>query len=160
MGKYPVQAVRTLAKVAHATEHELRKKEYLLANPFHNVDMPISDATCCNAARLAEDIRAEAIVVITKGGYTARQIAKHRPRTAIIAVTHDERVKRQLGLVWGINTILMTKQRLGSDTMAAHKIKELLKKDHRLARDASLHGKEIVIVNAGKRNNFITTVVL
>ncbi len=155
VGKYPVQAVRTLAKVAHATENELRKKEYLLANPFHNVDMPISDATCCNAARIAEDIRAEAIVVITKGGYTARQIAKHRPRTPIIAVTHDERVKRQLGLVWGINTILLTKQRLGHDLTAARAIQNLLKK-HNLVP----HGKEVVIVNAGKRNNFITTVVL
>lgn len=155
VGKYPVQAVRTLAKVAHATEHELRKKEYLLSNPFHNVEMPISDATCCNAARIAEDIRAEAIVVITKGGYTARQIAKHRPRTPIIAVTHDERVKRQLGLVWGINTILLTKQRLDSDITAARAIQNLLKK-HNLVD----HGKEVVIVNAGKRNNFITTVVL
>lgn len=155
VGKYPVQAVRTLSKVAHATEHELRKKEYLLVNPFHNVDMPISDATCCNAARIAEDIRAEAIVVITKGGYTARQITKHRPRTPIIAVTHDERVKRQLELVWGINIILLTKQHLGSDLTAARALQNLLKKNNLVES-----GKEVVIVNAGKRNNFITTVVL
>jgi pyruvate kinase len=155
VGKYPVKAVRTLAKVAHATEKEIKKKEFLLHNHLFKEDMPITDATCYNAAVLAQQIEANVIVVLTKTGYTAQQIMKHRTNTPVIAITHDPRVARQLQLVWGLNIILLTKKTLGTESDAPKKVQQLLTKNQ-LCKS----GHELVIVNAGKRNNFISTVVL
>ena len=155
VGKYPVKAVRTLAKVAHATEKEIAKKEFLLHNHLFEEDMPITDATCYNAAVLAQQIEANVIVVLTKTGYTAQQIMKHRTNTPVIAITHNPQVARQLQLVWGLNTILLTESALGTKSDAPQKVQQLLKK-HKLCKT----GHELVIVNAGKRNNFISTVVI
>jgi pyruvate kinase len=154
VGKYPLKAVRTLSKVANATEEEISKKEFLLHNHLFEEDMPITDATCYNAAVIAQQIEADAIVIITKSGYTAQQIMKHRPKTPVIAITHQEGVKRQLQMVWGIGTVLISKGKMGSQADASKQVQKLLKDKH------LCEGKEVVIVNAGQRNNFISTVIL
>lgn len=57
----------------------------------------ISHATCTSA----RDLGAAAIVTITKSGHTARSVSKFKPSCPIIACTNNERVFRQLNLVWG-----------------------------------------------------------
>ncbi|MDP2625187.1 MAG: pyruvate kinase [Candidatus Peregrinibacteria bacterium] len=155
VGKYPVCAVRTLAKVAHATENSLLEKEHLLHNHLAERDMPITDATCFGAALLAENIEANTIVVITKSGYTARQIMKHRPHTHTIAITYSETTKRQLQLVWGLNDIIVVKEKIQSEASAGKNVPKLLKTLGCVKKD-----DELVIVNAGRRHNFITTIVI
>ena len=54
---------------------------------------------------MAGDVGAAAIVVPTLSGYTARMVARHRPRMPIIALAPDPRVCRQLGLVWGVTVV-------------------------------------------------------
>ncbi len=155
VGKYPVRAVRTLAKVAYVTEKELRKNEHLLQNHLLTEDMPITDATCYNAALLAHDIRAKAIVIITKSGYTARQIMKHRPKTPVIAITYSDPVKRQLQLVWGMNKVFVSNKQIESEEIAKKLVPKTLHHLH-LAKP----GQEVVVVNAGRKNNFIRTIVV
>jgi len=155
VGKYPVNAVRTLAKVARATEKEMKKKQFLLHNHLFEKDMPITDATCYNAALIAAEIKAKHIVIMTKSGYTAQQIMKHRPHTPVTVITPNENVRRQLQLVWGLNHIHVIKSAFKPFAKKAQTIIPLLKKECGMK-----NGEEIVIVNAGKRNNFITTIVL
>jgi pyruvate kinase len=153
VGKYPVRAVRTLAKVAHAVESELAQNEHLLDNHLFASNMHITDATCYNAALLAEQINANLIVVITKSGYTARQIQKHRPKTRTIALTYNDAVRRQLQLIWGLNDTFVIDKKIKSERDAAEMVPKLLKAIKSTKKD-----QELVVVNAGRRNNFITTV--
>lgn len=155
VGKYPVRAVRTLTKVANTMEKELSKKGFLLTNHRVSHDLPIMNATCFNAASLAEQIKAAAIVIVTRSGYTAEQIMKHRPHTPVITLTHDPAVARQLQLVWGINSVLLTHENPGKMAHSPHAIQTLLKKNHLVKP-----GQELVIVNAGKHSSFISTLIV
>lgn len=157
VGDYPVEAVRTLSKVARATEHALHGKEHLLSNHLVATDMHITDATCYNAALLAKHIQADCIVVLTRTGYTARQIMKHRPSTPTITITYDPQVKKELELIWGLNDILVLDKNdhIESPAEAAKRVPALLK-----PLGVIKPNRELVIVNAGKRHNFITTVVV
>jgi pyruvate kinase len=61
----------------------------------------IAQAACNAATRLG----AAAIVVATRSGFTARKVARHRPRLPVLALTSDDAVRRRLSLVWGITAL-------------------------------------------------------
>ena len=63
----------------------------------------ISHATCTTAA----DLKAAAIVAVSKSGRTVSSIAKYLPVCPIIGCTTDERVYRQLNLLWGVTPVVM-----------------------------------------------------
>jgi pyruvate kinase len=67
------------------------------------VAQAISSA-CCD---IAEQIKARAIVSATMSGYTATQIARHRPPTPVMAVSPLESTQRKLSLVWGVECVLV-----------------------------------------------------
>jgi pyruvate kinase len=155
VGKYPVRAVSTLAKVAHAVEKELQQKEHLLTLPHQEENAPVSDAISLSAALLAEDVKAKAIIVITKSGYTAHQVMKYRPSIPTLAITYNDKIACQLKLVWGMNNVHVSKTRIKTDRMADKLIPGIVKKS-KIAKKGDL----VVIVNAGRKNNFISTTVV
>lgn len=100
-GKYPVEALKTMSRIALRTEMTLDYNKMMAErakNRSVNVTNAISHATCTTA----DDIGAACIVTPTESGYTARMVSSYRPMQPIIAVIHDERVLRQMGIVWGI----------------------------------------------------------
>lgn len=153
VGKYPVEAVETLAKVARATEENLQQYEHLLPFKIRKFDIPVSNATCLNGTKLALDINADCIVAVSISGYTAQHIAKHRIYKPIITFTTSEKVRNQLALVWGLNNIFVQKIDFKN---AAKDIGKFLKKEGIVKK-----GEEIVIViNASKDENLISTTVV
>lgn len=104
-GKYPVEAVRTMSKIAKAAEDSfdyeliLRQKKNLMQTTITNA---ISHATCTTAM----DLKAKAIITATSGGYTARMVSSYRPIAPIIASTNDMQTYRQMSLLWGVYPIL------------------------------------------------------
>lgn len=153
VGKYPVEATRTLAKVAAAVENNLKKNPHLL-NLKRPEDMPIVNATCLNANKLAQDIHAKFMVAITRSGYTAREMAKYRPFIPIIVFTPDIHVARQMALVWGVRRAFVQFIHLKNPVAQIRKTlvsSELVKK-----------GDEIVVCNAGfgRREKLITTTMI
>ena len=68
-----------------------------------DVTNAISHATCTTA----HDLGAKAIVTVTKGGGTARQLSKFRPLYPIVGCTTQEHVWRQLNLSWGVVPMLI-----------------------------------------------------
>lgn len=153
VGKYPVEATRTLSKVAGAVENDLKTQQHLLYLRRPE-DMPLTDATCLNACKIGNDINAKFIIAITRSGYTAREIAKYRPFIPIIVFTPDRNVARQMKLVWGVRESFVQFINLKNPlpqirrTLLAHKLLE--PKD------------EIVVCNAGfgKREKLITTTMV
>ena len=71
---------------------------------MHNSVTQAISAACCD---VAEQVKARAIVSATMSGYTATQIARHRPPTPIMAVSPVERTQRKLSLVWGVECVLV-----------------------------------------------------
>ncbi len=99
-GKYPVEAVRTMAKIAEATENNIdyaknfHDREFLIKNAVDAV----SHATC----GMAIDVRAKAIVACSLSGMTARMVSRFRGPVDIIGMTTEERTWRKLALSWGV----------------------------------------------------------
>ena len=67
----------------------------------------------------AIDLNAKAIIAVTRSGNTARMVSKYRPGCPIIACTPDERIWRQLNLVWGV-TPLLTKEEYSMEILLLH----------------------------------------
>ena len=105
-GKYPVEALNTMVKIALRTEGDIdyRKRFFELmrkANP--NVVDAISHA----AVTTALDLNARYIIALTKSGTTARLLSRYRPSCDIIACTTHDYVARQMNLSWGITPIVV-----------------------------------------------------
>lgn len=99
-GKYPTAAVETMAHVIRDTETS--SLDDLVLPPKVSPDARPIAAISAAACRLAAEVGAKAILVVTTSGFTARAIARHRPRQPIVAVTTDPVIARQLKLSWGV----------------------------------------------------------
>ncbi|MCI5752602.1 MAG: pyruvate kinase [Oscillospiraceae bacterium] len=105
-GKYPVEAVETMARIAECTESNIDYTANLAARKNTRscgVTEAISHATVTTAA----DLDAAAIITVTKSGKTARMISKYRPSCDIIGLTPDPVTCRQMNLSWGVRPALI-----------------------------------------------------
>ncbi|BHH83467.1 pyruvate kinase [Desulforhopalus sp. 52FAK] len=96
-GKYPVDAVHYLKRIAETTEQDFPHDRYLQSIPHENTSECVAQATCV----LAERLHADAIITPTRSGRTAMHIARFRPRYPIIALSPETKVIRSLALYWG-----------------------------------------------------------
>lgn len=113
VGADPVLAVRTLARMAERTDETFdhdgwaqRIAELRMADRSANDDVAITDAMTIGAARSAADLGLSTIVCLTTGGFTARSMARFRPRAQILGVSQHERTVRQLASSWGVTPLL------------------------------------------------------
>jgi len=107
VGKYPVEAVRMMAKIAESVEGSPHfPYNQLLDMEKEAVDAPdtviISSAISRATVVLAEAVGATAILTSTESGRTARMVARHRPHMALLGITPFEATARRLQLVWGV----------------------------------------------------------
>ena len=139
-GAYPVEAVRTMARIAERTEKDIDysrefKPRRLAERP--DVTSAISHATCTTAM----DLNAAAIVAVSKSGRTVGRIAKYRPSCPIIGCVTHPRVCRQLSLMWGVIPVEMEEQAT-ADELFDHAVK--------LAEDKGLISRgDLVVITAG-----------
>ncbi len=106
-GEHPVEAVAFMDRICRTTEGSADFSSYLrTAQPTAatNATEAVSRAT----VQVATDLRADAIVTATEGGFTARMVARHRPQVPIVAVTPSGRVARALAVVWGVECVVAT----------------------------------------------------
>ncbi len=99
-GKYPVQAVRTMARISENTEKNIHYEKRFLSSEFKikNTVDAISHATC----GMAIDIDAKAITVCSLSGMTARMVSRFRPPVDIVGLTTSEKTWHKLSLSWGV----------------------------------------------------------
>lgn len=101
-GQFPVEAVKTMVKVALDVERsELKQQTVRTEDRNGNVSEAVAEAAC----RAASTLKARAIVAFTQSGGTARLIAKFRPQLPIIAFTPFPEIQRRLALSWGVQTL-------------------------------------------------------
>lgn len=103
-GKYPVEAVRTMAQIAEYTEKKTDYKQRFLSTEYigkNNLDS-ISHAVCA----MAIDVNAKAIVVCSVSGKTAMLVSRFRTPVNIIGMTTDRKIWRRLSMSWGVTPVL------------------------------------------------------
>ncbi|MFW6150061.1 MAG: pyruvate kinase [Chloroflexota bacterium] len=101
VGKYPVQAVRMMARVARAAEANLPYRE-LLTERSSWLRYETDELISYNACHTAQSLRAAAIVAFTQSGSTGGRVSKYRPSVPVLAISPSARVCRRLLLRWGI----------------------------------------------------------
>ena len=107
MGQYPAEAVAAMAKIAGQAEQD-DPRFIQGSNIWHEMDVDdTTNAVGHAACTLAKDIKAEAIIAITKTGYTATRMSKFRPVTRIIAATPERKTYHQAAIQWGVAPILV-----------------------------------------------------
>jgi pyruvate kinase len=104
VGKYPVEAVRVITRIAGETEASLRNKGY--QDPPHNAEPSNAEILADAAYHAARDSGAGAIVVFTSTGSSARLVSRYRPPVSIYAITPHDTTARQLAVNYGVMPIL------------------------------------------------------
>lgn len=139
-GKYPVEAVKTMAKIAERTERAIDYDERMLQSAPRNlgdVTTAISYATCTTARNLSAD----AIITVTMSGFTAEMVSRYKPSCPIVACSVNPRVCRQMAMLWGVTPILMPREETTKDLFdnAIHLAKKL----------ELIHNGDTVVLTAG-----------
>ena len=137
-GKYPLEAVKAMKKTILYTQNHSRINpiHHGPVGEFHNYDA-ISNA----AARLAEKLEADVIVVQTASGATASAIAAQRPNLPIISVTSNPRVAGQLALNYANSAFV----RPYSATYGFDLVRELKKSGYLQTREGAKHLLAVLI---------------
>lgn len=124
-GKYPVEAVNVMARIAAEVEHdELYKR--LLAASHTEPDLSISGAITASARNTAHLTRAAAIVTFTTSGKTTLRVARERPFTPVLCLTADPNTARRMMLAYGVRSIMTDDIHDFSEmtTLAMQKVKQ------------------------------------
>lgn len=134
VGKYPIQAVRTLARVAQITEDSIFEHAELFPSPPSVSPKQMEDETVAlNACVMADELDAAAIVVLTRHGFTARMVLKHRPKNPVIVVCPNQETARQLHFLWGVHTVYHHTGPFRTDEIISElKAKKILKKGQQI----------------------------
>ncbi len=139
-GRYPVEAVEVMARIAETTEQSLDYQE-ILTRKAGLMSRTVTDAISHATAQAALDLGARAIVTATESGHTARMAAKYRPRAPIVAATPRQETARRLALVWGVFPLVVE---------ASRNTDELVNRSVQAALDAGyITGGDLVVVTAG-----------
>jgi pyruvate kinase len=105
VGRYPLEAVHTMARIAQRTEKALHYAK-ILESFEPPAERSVTDAIAYATCHAAQELGGAAIITATQSGSTARNVSKYKPKARIIAVTPREQVARQLTLTWGVSPVL------------------------------------------------------
>ena len=108
-GMYPVEALKTMARIAERTEKDI---DYVsrLKKATAKAEIDITTAICHATCTVANNVSAKAIITVTMSGFTADMIARFRPSCAVVGCSVNPRVCRQMNLLWGVMPCLMKKK--------------------------------------------------
>ena len=138
-GKYPVQAVKTMARIAETTEGSIDYKKR-----FHNADFQIRslvDAISHSTCGMSIDIEAKAIVACSISGMTARMVSRFRSPVPIIGLTTNENTWRKLSLSWGVIPAMC--ETFNSTDVLFYTAKKIA------AKELSLEKKDRIVITGG-----------
>ena len=145
VGKYPIEAVETMVRIASETEPHALATRPSLDHAAHS----ISEAVCYAATDTAIMLRAGAIIAPTMSGSTARVLSRFRAPSPIIAITPNPTVQHQLALFWGVHPLL-SRRAPDTDTVIEEAVKTALEAN--LVQEG-----ETVVITAGTGGHMVGT---
>ena len=150
IGIDPVNSVSVMAEITAYADREFNHDEWAAeVNQVREVDdvggdagPRTTDAITMAAVKVADEVGAQAIVCLSRTGYTVRSVSRFRPRVPILAFSPDARAVRQLSLSWGSAAVQNPDKQTARET-----IDDAL----RLARqEFGLHNGDPVVVISGQ----------
>jgi len=142
IGRYPVEAVRMMTKIACQSEENLAKfcGRAGLGAEFGGAKT-VPEAISLSAFQMSEELNAKAIITPTRTGYTTRLVSRFRPRAQILALSPVPNTVKKLSLVWGADAYLVPDMENAPDLMnlARNYAQKILK----------LKKGEVVVITAG-----------
>lgn len=117
-GLYPVEAVKTMDRIAVSTEKNIDYRGRMKQNDKGDktdITMAIAYATCTAAS----DLNAAAIITVTMSGFTAEAISRFKPVCPVIGCTVNDRVCKQLNLLWGVSPLLIGRKENSDELFSA-----------------------------------------
>lgn len=149
-GKYPVESVQTMARVAHQAEAMIdyydqfdRKRKQHATN--------ITEVISQSAVSASLELDAKAIITSTGSGFTARMVSKYRPKAPILAITHDVHVLSKVCLLSGVFPF-QGEQVSATDEMFDSAIRSALKTGYVTAGDTVVLSAGLPLGQAGTTN--------
>jgi len=138
-GKYPVETVKTMAKIIRQAEKgiDYKKRFYDLDVDVNSID----DAVSHSATDAAHDLDAKAIITVTFSGTSARRISRFRPLVPVVGATTSRKTYFQLALSWGVVPVL-AEEKDGTDALFAHAAECALK-------TGVVKGGDVAVIVAG-----------
>ena len=140
VGAYPVEAVRTMVKIALRAEQDI---DYIrrFSRPEGAISTDVTSAISHSTVTSAHDLGASAIITVTMSGSTARILSRYRPACTIVCCTTRPVVWRQMSLSWG-TVSLMIGTESNTDELFEHAVEAAVKEG--IVRDG-----ELVVLTAG-----------
>lgn len=159
-GAYPLEAVQTMARIAKRTEQAI-DYVHVFQHKGIGAQVQMTDAISHATVQIAQELEANAIMSITESGYTARMVAKYRPKATVIGVSPVDESLRRMTLYWGV-VPLKGENKPSTDALIDASLKdalaaELIRKGDSLVVTAGMHvGKVgstnlIQVVNVGEK---------
>jgi pyruvate kinase len=100
VGLFPVEAVRVMNSISRTVEQGAPVKKY-----DHKAGSPIAEVIGDVTSRAAATVDPAAIIVVTRSGFSARMVSKHRPKARILSVARSPGVNRRTRLYWGVEPL-------------------------------------------------------
>ena len=113
VGKYPIKVIKVLSRVIIESENSINYKTFIkdISKKKLNTAQSISHAACSVATKQG----IKKIITMTHSGSTARMVSRYRPSAKIIAMTPFKETCRQLGIVWGVQSLLVKNYNTSDD---------------------------------------------
>jgi pyruvate kinase len=106
-GRYPVEAVETMARIALYTEaHQNPHVDELRARILRGPHSAVARSLARVASSVAEELDCRLIVAFTESGMTAQLLSCYRPKAPIFAITYHDETYRRLALWWGVVPVM------------------------------------------------------
>lgn len=157
VGQYPVKVVHTMQDIlTHIENAPFIYNKKLVADP--KSETFLSDAICYNACKIAKEIKAKAIIGMTKSGYTAFKISSYRPKAKIFIFTDNIKLLPTLNLFWGISAYYYNSEVGTNETI--DDVIAVLKKNNLVAKgDLTVNTATMPLTSMGKTNALKVSIV-
>jgi pyruvate kinase len=102
-GNHPTLVIETMSKIIleiEKTAYDYNRDDILSPQP-HSPSF-LSDAICYSACKLANDVKADALIGMTQSGYTGFMLSSYRPKSLLYVFSKQESLINQLSLSWGV----------------------------------------------------------
>lgn len=142
MGKFPVECVKTMVKIANRVEPEIDYWKRFRNNEnidLSNIENKIAYSTCVTAMNM----NADAIVCYTNSGDSARRLAGLGAECPILAITDNRRTFNQLAIVWNVTPVYI-ESKSSIDEMVEDGIQKLKEKE-------ILEKGDLIVVSGGAK---------
>ena len=113
-GKYPVEAVKTMAKIAAQAEKD-KMEENDIPIPLTPANTDVTSFLAKQAVRATNLMPIRAIITDSFSGLTARNLAAFRGKYPVLAICYKEKTMRHLALSYGVEAIYMPEKANGQE---------------------------------------------